>query len=468
MVAGQPASKMHWLGRFVSSRAPWSRPLKVNLLLAGIALGLYGLATPISFLVTDEIFRKDFLAVFVVVRAIAEGADPFARIDVLTERYVGAPPFPVFDHPTPHPPTLALLALPLAGLSYQAAAWVWLGLELLCFTAAVMLLGRIAGARVPAPLAPALAIVAVAWTPVQIDLAYGQMNAMILLALCGMVLARRAGRRALAGALLALALLIKPVAWPLALALLLRRDWRGLMGVAAAGFAGAAATAALIGPGRSLAYAREILPEVSRYYERFLFNISIWTSGHRLFAGALARYDTGEVELFAPPLVEASQLALPFSAGLALLLLAAALWQARRLPDEWALALMTCLSIIINPIAWLHYVVLALFPVALAIRSLVDDGFPARRTSQALVIGGCLLLASPVWQRLGNSVGQLSSGAAGWHGPPPVAGLFMLAPTLTVIGLGCLIAGMGRSDRQATAEAAADHVRRATPAKGAH
>jgi len=59
------------------------------------------------------IFQKDFIQEFLISKAVLGGVDPYLPLQKLADWILGPLPNPVFQHPSPHPPPVALLCLPL-------------------------------------------------------------------------------------------------------------------------------------------------------------------------------------------------------------------------------------------------------------------------------------------------------------------------------------------------------------------
>jgi|SRR5215216_452161 len=73
--------------------------------------------------------------------------------------------------------------------------------------------------------------------------------------------------------------------------------------------------------------------------------------------------------------------------------LSLALWLAHTAPNfETSTALLISASVVVNPVAWHHYLVLLLIPVAVTVKALVRSSFPRGLTFAAVVIGFTLLL----------------------------------------------------------------------------
>src|SRR5262249_35149257 len=78
------------------------------------------------------VYRKDFICEYLLAHALRAGVNPYLGLNDLAGVLHIALPAPIFAHPTPHPPGLALFSIPLAWLTYLQAATAWFGLELAC------------------------------------------------------------------------------------------------------------------------------------------------------------------------------------------------------------------------------------------------------------------------------------------------------------------------------------------------
>jgi hypothetical protein len=351
------------------------------------------------------IYDKDFGQEYLLARAIRAGVDPYQPIRDLAALFVQATSYLDKEHPTPHPPTVGLLALPLGYLSYPVAVRTWFVFEMVCLVAVVILL--ISGARLPfrVRIAPVLALALVAWAPITLELGLGQLMLPLLLGLAGAQLALLRGRSVLGGALLAITLLIKPIAWPWLIVLAWRRDFRALAATAGVALFGGIATVIAIGVDSTSNYFFHVLPLMSAGFFREPTNMSLWTVAPRL------------------------GLAMP-NATLAVVVLLAATWIAlrrRRLGD--ALGLATVASLLTSPIMWYFYLTLALLPLGQVVAAITRRGLRASEIAAAV----CVFVLLSVSQ---EQLIQFARAGAG-------AGILM-EPALGLILLGILLAWLTR------------------------
>jgi hypothetical protein len=395
-VAGpRQTGRQHVLGRLFHTQTPTARWLRSILVVLAILAGLAHLRARSQSLTSDRIYDKDIVQEYTMARAILDGVDPYLPITELAERYVGSPPNPLLNHPSPHPPTLALLTLPLAWFGFRTAAVLWFVLELFCLAASVYLLARALGVQLSTPATLGMSLVLLIWYPFSTDLALGQLQLPMLALLAGAWLALQSRRSTLAGALVGLAILVKTIALPVLLLFLLRKDRRALVAAASVVAGGYLLSACVLRPDALWTYFSVVLPSVNTHYRSFWGNSSIASLAWRVFSGT---QDTGVTII--RPLIQSMAAATAASVGLPLLLWAVACWALRGQRDLGvSMALLVSVSILAAPVAWDHYLVLAALPGAQVIHWLHHRGFPSAETNWAIVVAMSLLIP---WVHVGT------------------------------------------------------------------
>jgi len=132
-----------------------------------------------------------------------------------------------------HPPFYYQWVAPLSRLDYRSAAHLWAVLGVAALIASVVLLGR-SDARMRAWLGPGLAL-CVLYTPVAETLVSGQKSTFLLLLFAATYVLLARGRPALAGAVFGLVALKPQLLLVVAVAMLAKREWRFVAGMAATG-----------------------------------------------------------------------------------------------------------------------------------------------------------------------------------------------------------------------------------------
>jgi hypothetical protein len=403
--------------------------------------GLAALGLILTSTTTATVYSKDLLQDYVAARAIVDRADPYLTTAALSARYTPAATGPSL-YPTPHPPTALLLFVPFTGLDFVTTLRVWIGLEVICLALSLALLLRDSGAR-PGSIAVLVGTAALfLWYPVFEDVGVGQL--MIPLLLC-LTLSRAAlvrKRSAVGGGLLGLALLIKPVPWPVLVVLAWRREWRALATAILTVLAGYVAATVAMGADRVVYYFTRVLPLVSGGFHALSRNLSLWTLGWRLFSGtrslAFGWVYPGTVD--APPIVDWPTAAGVVSVLVPLAVLAAAALLARRQSHvSFSLGVMICASLVSSPTFWNCYLVLLGLPLSTIAGSLRHRPVPRRLV---VAIALCLLPTClpyfAVASIVAPSEGLLSTGTS-----TTATALLTMLPTLGVLGLGWLTGRMG-------------------------
>jgi Glycosyltransferase family 87 len=356
----------------------------------------------------STLMEKDFGQEYLLARAILDRVDPYQPIRDLGARYVGVTGYFDKPYPTPHPPTVGLLALPYGLLSYASAVRAWFGFELLCLVAAVVLLIRGAGLPILRRYAPLLAVALVAWPPVYLELGLGQLMLPLLLGLAGANVALLGGRSRLGGGLLGLTLLIKPIAWPWLIVLVWRRNSRAMVAALIVVVAGGVLSVVAIGVEAAANYLTHVLPTMSSAFLNEPTNMSLWTVAPRL----------GSISLSG--LVPAAAL------------VATAWWSCQRRPLGVSLAMMTIASLLVSPITWDFYYLLALLPVTQVMSAIWRRGLRRAETAAALSVFGLMIVSQDGLIRLADA--GLGAGV-------------LLEPAAAVVLLGILLAWLTSARR---------------------
>jgi len=411
---------------------------------SALAFGLLAVVTQQCWIWKTD-YEKDFLAVYVLARAVAHGDDISTPVNDLARHYGLALPKPAFPHPTPHPPTLGFLLMPLACFGYRTAKLIWFGVEITSLICSIYLISAIFRKPLSWKWVLGITLALQAWYPVILELSNGQVHGFLLLCLAGTWYASGRGRSALAGVLFGLGLLIKQIAWPVGLVFLARKDWRALGAAALTVLAGYGAVALWIGFSPLYAYLTQTLPAVSALYQNHPLNLSLWTIGHRLFQGTPAADFVGD-RITIVPFVVSPWAGSIVSAGIPVLALLVSWLALRRTRDLGGqIALAVCLSVLLNPFSWPHYYILALLPLAQAVHQLAGEHFPKRETNYFLVIAFLLVPTPFDWKNLAFWLSGMRYDPGQVMVIHALPSLVILIPAFAVAGLGVLVATRSRT-----------------------
>ena len=346
-------------------------------LLAGLnALGLRDSLSPANAIWKD--FGQDYL----MARALADGIDPYLPMRDLAERYLIPAGLLDKPFPSPHPPSMALVALPLTVFDYPTAVRVWFVIEVVALLVAMYLICRTVGwHRWAAPATSVLAFALLAWPPLSVDLLLGQVTTVLLVLLVGAQLTLMAGHFKLAGILLGVSLIIKPLAWPWLLVVAYQRKWVTVGFAVGLTVLGNLLPALRIGLAPVLRYFTSVIPADSAQYATEVTNISWWTIGPRLFEG------TSGLAIPIGPLISAPSAAHLVGAAVPTVVLAAFVgWMVACRPRPvaaWMAA--TGVALVVNPISWKYCLVLAVLPAAHLVGKLNVGRFAKHQMALAIV-----------------------------------------------------------------------------------
>jgi hypothetical protein len=368
-------------------------------------------------------------------KAILNGTNPYLPLPQLARLWLKqANPA---DHPTPYPPMAGILSLPLGFLSYERVVAIWLFAELTWLLITLLLLLRWWGTSLnPIKVALLFALSAL-WMPVNEELWQGQFMSCLMLLLVAAWLALRAGKQLLGGALLGGLIVIKMIGWPIVLFLALRRQWRSAGAAAVVIIAANLLATAVLGVTVVTNYYLKVGPLDAKIWRPAEGNLSAWAWGVRLFEGAGFSYHLA-------PWWPAPMLAFLATYGVPLAVLLVGMTLAWRAASfDTAFSWLVGLSILLSPIAWYFYLLLAVIPFVVLARRLVAMGLPAEPSMLALWFGVLLSIKPGFYDQLAKAFGQYSD-TLHMMAVPFAAGLFTLIPTAALLGLLWLV---WRTDR---------------------
>jgi hypothetical protein len=192
-------------------------------------------------------YRMDFVGIYVGPRMIASGAAS-QLYDLPTQAAFSAAavaPYKRGIMPFVYPAYVAVILKPLGLLSFRTALKVWFLVNMMAFVWSAIRLGRFFGGS--AWEQTAVLVIFLAWPPLELTLAQGQMGLLLTIAFTEALIALHAGRQWRTGCWLSLGLM-KPqmILFPL-LWLVLRRSWRALGAFCAIGLSVVAVSIAILG-----------------------------------------------------------------------------------------------------------------------------------------------------------------------------------------------------------------------------
>lgn len=241
--------------------------------------------------------------------------------------------------PFNYPPTSLLFLWPLGFLDYQTANVIWNVLSMLSILVSIWLVCKI-GQIEKIWLGPLALLFTFFFFPTKFNLGNGQINAFLLLFCVLSLYFYQKSRKNFSAFWLALATGIKFAPAIFILYFVIRRDWRQVFRFFSFLFSLVGFSFWLIPAAYQLVYFRDILPlSFTSAAKDWYYNQSLW--------GFLARSVPPVQFLFYP---------------LAIFILLLTWYRGRVLSWKRALAAVSCLYLLIHPIALQHYFVFALIP----------------------------------------------------------------------------------------------------------
>jgi hypothetical protein len=132
-------------------------------------------------------------------------------------------------------------------------------------------------------------------------------------------------------------------------------------------------------------YYLKVGTSVLRTYHASIGNFSLWAIGWRIFGGtSLQDWGGGNAPpLFAAPaLAPFISLAIPFA-----LLILGFIFASKARTIDTSFGILTCVMILVSPVAWYYYPILALIPFAILVGNLSSLNWPRKETNIAIFIG---------------------------------------------------------------------------------
>lgn len=255
-------------------------------LIAQVGLFFYLESRPGMLDRTDKVRGKDFFILYLASYLVHHGqADKLydQEFFIATEGTFVEFTDIVPRNPSVYPPHAALLLAPLGALPYDYAVIIWWCFQLLCFSLAGWLLYR---QLLPSPQWRLTACLGfAAFYPVLSTFWNGQLAALLLLIFVVGLALRQRGRLILAGLVLSLLGLKPQLAVGLVIWLLLRRDWKVILGLCLGGLIQLALTAAALGYEVILAYLHNF-QIIGKWFQLFAFS----PDHQHAFAGTLSHW----------------------------------------------------------------------------------------------------------------------------------------------------------------------------------
>lgn len=383
--------------------SPGFRALIPYLLVINSLVGLIRIYSSFTF---PNLQMKDFIQEFLMAKALLNGEGMYESIPELSRRWIGDELVTTLNHPTPHPPVLGILSLPFGFVSYKVSAILWLIIEIICLYAIVWRMLEWWDGKRSVRKCVLIVLAALGWMPLIEELWLGQIGTLLLLLLLSAWMKFETRRDACGGCLLGIAIAIKIFAWPVVAFLLLYRRWKAALSALAAIVTINMCALLILGKDQFLYYYQHVAPSIGMLYRSHDCNYSTWTLGKRVF-GEYGRYFASAPLLFSPSGEKVVTYLLPI-----LVLLSGLGIVAIMKKFENAFGAVLLISILVSPIAWTHYNLLAIIPLAIVAKWYSAAGWPKAKSYKLILSFALLSVFSGAYQTMAIwfSTGRTATG----------------------------------------------------------
>lgn len=323
-------------------------------------LGIYGGGYFAALSSHDRV--GDFFQEWASARNYFEGLPIYTPQETTAWRYLAYrpsdSPSAIFCRVNGHPPPSVLLGLPLGRLPYSTAFLLWNLASLLMAAAAAAVTLRAEFGK-GASWRWLVMLTLLLGNPLLQTVMMGQLTACLLLLITAAAWAEAEDRPGLSGALVGTAAALKIFPGFLFLYFLLQRRWKALLAGAIIFAAWHGATLALFGVDTYTDWYRESLPEVLRYRDTWL-NYSATGFWYKLFDASSGQ----SIPLWHSPTIARIGSLASFIVVAAVAGYASLRSRADRQASRAAFALCITAMVVAAPVAWDHYFLLLMTPIA--------------------------------------------------------------------------------------------------------
>jgi hypothetical protein len=316
-----------------------------------------------------------------------------------------------------HPPTVALLFIPLSFLPYDTAAKIWSLLEFVLYFIGGLIVIKEYQIHLSWGWTAILCGFALWWYPFQVNIGLGQLSILLSFLIIGAWRLLRHNQDIAAGTLLGLACLIKIFPVLFILYLIIKKRWKAVWAVLTVVAAGLLVTTCILGLKDVLTFFTQVIRNNSEIWSVFPINLSI--------TGVFGRFlsDGAWVEpiIVAPRI--ANMLSLLIDIGLVILLIVQ-IWKMKPglRGDDRAYSLTIIAILLVSPMTWEHSLVMLTLPLGFLVSTLQLLPNPRLRHLSLLAL---VLFSLPDVQ-VGNAIMNFYAPAK----MPWFSSLILLLPTI--------------------------------------
>lgn len=426
------------INNLISSKAPMMIAMRYTLVGVIALLGLTRLRLILILMGFPDYYKgRDVLELYLMAKSLISGLNPYTPLNELVQIFIGPGHF--YTHPSPYPPFVAIMSIPLLWFGINKFYIAWFIFELGCLLSISCMLIYLWKQRINFLWVGILFLVLLALYTVQYDLLFGQMSILLTAILLGVLLCLRNNRNVLAGVLVGVSVAIKLITWPLMIYFALKKDWRALIASSLTALLLNMIALMVIGIKPFMDYYLKVSTIVLNGWRTVIYNFSLWSIGSRLFEGTGSTMTANS--FIAPPLIYFPQVATLVSSVIAVFFLIIGLVGALRAKDlNIAFAIMVCVILGIAPLSWDHYYVLIVIVLAIGFQNLQMNSYPVWQTFLYTLVTGMILLFD---DKISSIVTIINGGekllkANGYH-ITFISSLFYWLPILELVTLTILL-----------------------------
>ncbi len=404
-----------------------NRPRRIVIYTLGLIIGLTGCSIIGESFSAVNVWKKDFIEDYLTGRAIFSGVDPYQPVAELANFFDLPEAGKAFPHPNPHSPPFIVLISPLGTIPYPTAALTALLIELGCLLLCVYLIVRRYVPHTTLPTILFLSWAALGWSAIWENLILGQFNLLLTVFLLLGFLHVDDEKHALCGFSIGTVISLKMIFWPILIGLVIFRKWKTMFFTMYTVLGLNALSALVLGAETVFNFYSRIGPAIASGYRSYYLNISLWSVGWKFFHG------TGADALLGfnlPPVIEAPGMGVIASSALVAIILVIAVFMVLRTECRTGYSMLICLSLMISPLTWTHYLTVAIIPMISLTALAVGKQFKIINLILLILSIFSLLIPGPYLQSLSINISR-----SGYIQDPIPLVLIGLTPILGITSL---------------------------------
>ena len=347
----------------IKKKRPIDKAFLVVLATLLMVLTFLTISRTLESLDSNVVLRKDFLQDYLLVNATLDGKMPYEDISKLKKDYFPDDKTVVFNHPTPHPPTILPFLFPFAFFEYKLSAALWSLCAVLSLMGCSVLISRALKGKNYWSSSILVFLILLSSDPVRIELVSGQYSIFLLLFMLLLASAIENKRYISAGIFLGLSLSIKLFGSLALLFFIYKKKWKLVISTLVTFAILFTLSFFLLDWPTIKYYFLDVAPSIKDLYSTSEYNKSLLTIGNRIFLGTNSSVLEGAE--IAPILFWPEAAAATTWIVVAVFLAVCAFFLSGCKNLVIGLALTILINIIVSPVSWMHSAIVAFCPIVI-------------------------------------------------------------------------------------------------------